>query len=67
MTMLRKVYCDCCDASHEESVPGDGFPGWGQLNGIVLDGSENPYLCPSCLAVVADFTDRLREKNLGVD
>ena len=58
---LRTITCDItsCAAKHTEATPGDGFPGWGQLNGIVLNKAENPCLCPEHLAAIATFVDEL--------
>ena len=58
--MVRKVVCGVCGTSHTETLPGEGWPGWGQLQGIVLDGDENPYLCPTHLSDIAGFTNTLR-------
>ena len=60
--ILRLVACDIpgCSARHEETTPGEGYPGWGQLHGIVLNGTSNPLLCPKHLAKVADYIDNLK-------
>ena len=65
--ITRTIHCDVCGASLQEEVENAGFPGWGQLSGVALDGKSNPFMCPRCLADVADFTDRLKEKRNGVD
>lgn len=56
---LRTVKCDIktCDSTYTENSEGEGFPGWGQLNGVSLDGAENPHLCPICLSKTCDFID----------
>lgn len=61
MATLRTVYCDIkgCDHKHEEVAFGAGWPGWGQLSGIELNGMPNPMLCPEHLQYIADFADRL--------
>jgi hypothetical protein len=55
--MLRTICCDApgCDKRLQENEPGAGFPGWGALQGIALDGKENPALCPEHLAKLADL------------
>lgn len=60
---LRLVTCDIpgCPRRYEEAAPGEGFPGWGQLHGIALNGISNPLLCPEHLAKVAAYTDTLKE------
>lgn len=61
MAQLRTVYCDIegCKQKHEEKSYGDGWPGWGQLHGINLNGNVAPMLCPKHLEYIADFVDRL--------
>lgn len=58
---LRTMTCDIknCLSSYTEKKPGDGFPGWGQLNGICLDGNDNPCLCPDHLTRMAEYADKL--------
>lgn len=58
----RMIECDICEESSTERSEGEGWPGWGQFMGINLDGVNNPNFCPNCLAVVAEFIDRLQEK-----
>lgn len=60
--MLRTIQCGVCGATHTEPKPGEGWLGWGQFQGINLNGDENPYLCPTHLAVVADFVSKLADK-----
>lgn len=56
----RTVVCGICGIAYTEQSNGEGFPNWGQLQGIVLDGDENPYLCPQHLAFTAEGLDRLK-------
>ncbi len=67
MSILRTVCCDVCPTTFTEPVEGDGFAGWGNLQGINFNGAINPWLCHSCLSEVADAMDKMREKNNGVD
>lgn len=64
MALLKTIQCDIqgCKTSCTEPKPGDGWVGWGQLQGIILNGNENPYLCPEHLGRVADFADSLGVK-----
>lgn len=59
----RTVTCDIkgCSATMQEKEFGLGFPSWGQLMGIVLNGVPNPMLCPGHLHRVADYVDSLEE------
>lgn len=50
-----------------EENHGDGFPGWGALQGISIDSHDNPSLCPEHLAKIADFTCSLENKNGHMD
>ena len=58
--MLRTLVCGVCGKRGEEPAPGEGHAGWGQLLGVILDGDDNPYLCPEHLAAVADRVDALK-------
>lgn len=63
---LRFVTCDIpgCGSRHEEINAGDGFSGWGQLQGIILNGVPNPLLCPIHLSLTASFVDNLRGEDV---
>jgi len=64
----RTIKCDICGVEAIEPIDGGGWPGWGGLNGIALDGVPNPSLCPKHLAQVADFIDGLKgESDDGLD
>lgn len=60
MAMLRVFECDICGFKQAEKTFGAGVNGWGQLSGICLDGVDNPLLCPDHLAMVANYTDKLK-------
>jgi len=60
--ILRLIQCDVCGKDYTENAEGAGFPGWGALHGIVLDGIHNPSLCPKCLAEVACYVNKMRNK-----
>ncbi len=62
MPILRTIRCDVCGEEEKEKQPDAGFPGWGELRGIALDGAENPTLCPEDLGVAAAFIDRRKRK-----
>lgn len=65
MSVLRTIKCDVkkCNSQYVEQQAGDGWPGWGSLNGIVLDGVTNPSLCPNCLRIIAETADNLGAEN----
>jgi len=66
--ILRTIHCDICGAHYGETDAGEGFPDWGQLSGVSLDGDPNPTLCPVCLSRAAAFIDELKEEHRnGVD
>lgn len=56
----RTVFCTVCRAQHTEDSEGAGFPNWGQLHGVALDGDANPHLCPACLDKTAQFLDEVK-------
>ena len=62
MAILTKATCDICGKTQTEEAHGSGFPGWGALHGIVLNGVANPWLCPKHLHQVAKFVDQLTEE-----
>lgn len=60
--ILKMIKCDVCDRREVETEPGVGWLGWGAIQGINLNGTENPSLCPMHLALTANFLDNLEEK-----
>lgn len=54
----RTLICDKADCRKTYTEPefGAGFPGWGELGGILISG-QTAKLCPACLAAVANFID----------
>lgn len=65
MTIKRTITCDICGITEAEAAPNDGWPGWGSIHGIALNGVPNPTLCPDDMARVAEFIDK--ELRYGVD
>ena len=62
MAEKRTLTCDipgCVACCVEESFAA-GWPGWGELKGIALNGTENPHLCPEHLRRTAEFIDSMR-------
>lgn len=62
MSIIRTIQCDVCGKALEEDKPGHGWPGWGALQGISLDGVPDPSLCPFDKGKVADFIDKLKQE-----
>lgn len=60
MAILRMIKCDVrgCEKTAVEPKPNAGWMGWGRLHGVVIDGAENPSLCPEHLAAVAEHVDK---------
>lgn len=65
--ILRTIKCDVCGATYTEERDGAGFPGWGALQGVALDGVPNPSLCPKHLQAAAQFVDDMRGNRDGLD
>lgn len=61
MSIYRTIECAVCGARKTESSPNEGWHGWGHVAGIVLDGAENPTICPKHLAAVANFIDTMKK------
>lgn len=57
--LLRTIVCDIpgCYNQSTERGPNDGFPGWGHIGGVELNGVETPNVCPACLAQLMEFVD----------
>lgn len=60
--LIRTIQCDVCGEECTEKNENDGWPGWGALQGIALDGRANPSLCPKHLAAAATFLDDLKQE-----
>lgn len=58
----RTVFCAVCGAQCTEDHEGAGFPNWGQVQGIALDGDANPHLCPVCLGKAAAHLDAMKKE-----
>lgn len=57
MAILRNIECDVCHATQQEQEANAGWPGWGAVQGVQLNGIPNPSLCPDCLTKVMVFID----------
>ena len=53
----RTIVCGVCGKRETEQAPEAGWPGWGALQGIVLNGVPNPHLCPEHLIVAVKAID----------
>ena len=62
----RSIICAVCMKKSTEHFPGAGWPGWGNINGVELNGKANPILCPTHLSKVMDFIDGLADKNKSI-
>lgn len=62
MTILRTIKCDVCGMTATEGEENQGWIHWGNLNGIALDGVDNPSLCRECLINIANFINALKHK-----
>ena len=60
MPITQTIICDICGAGMTEPQPGAGFKDWGALQGVALDGVENPTLCPEDKRKLARFADDLK-------
>jgi len=65
MPLLRIVSCDICNKKLEDKT-GSGFPNWMLINGIVLDGNSQVWLCPEHRTKVADFIDELKHGKINL-
>ena len=62
MSQKRVIKCDIpnCPYYREEVEYGGGWEGWGQIQGVALNGKANPDLCPEHLKQTMNFVDKLR-------
>ena len=63
MSMYRTVKCDICGEEYTEKEYGAGFPEWMLINGIVLDGISEIWICPTHRDMIADYVDNLKNGN----
>ena len=61
MAILKTIECDVCKWSLPEHTPNAGFQGWGAIQGVQLNGVDNPTLCPVCLGKVMPVIDLERK------
>lgn len=61
--IIRTIHCGVCGRRETEPEDGMGWPGWGRLEGISLDGAPNPHLCPACLAFVMNRVDERKHNH----
>lgn len=57
---IRIIRCCVCGKEQRESGTGHGWPGWGSLNGVELDGEPNPDVCPDHKKPLADLLDKMK-------
>jgi len=59
MSVLRTIACDWpgCDCQLTEKVYGDGHPGWAMVQGVTLNGVDNPSFCPGHKSQIMNFID----------
>lgn len=60
--ILQYIKCDVCGKEARETKFGEGFKGWGGLNGITLNEIQNPCLCPEHLREAANYIDTLAKR-----
>lgn len=63
MAILQTIRCDICDEHAVEKSHGDGFVGWGTVQGFKLNDTPHPCLCPRCLAELIPVVVAMREKH----
>jgi len=55
MTTLRTIHCDvkACEECHVEGKFNEGFPGWGEIQGLIDKdtGNTKAHLCPKHLTI----------------
>lgn len=59
MPLLRIVKCDVCGEQLIDE-DGSGFKDWMKIDGIVLDGNDDVWLCKTHRDKVANFIDEMK-------
>ena len=59
--IIRTIICFHCGIKQEETNPNAGWPGWGAIHGVQIDGTINPDFCPECLSVIMNFVDNCKQ------
>jgi hypothetical protein len=62
MSIKQQIECAVCGTQELEKEPGTGFIGWGSLQGVNLDGEDNPTLCKLHLSAIADHLDYVKRE-----
>lgn len=62
MAKLQVFICDVCGKEHREECYGNGAPGWGAFQGIVLNGVDSPVLCIEHKTKLAEHLDTMVEE-----
>jgi hypothetical protein len=62
MTIERRIVCDVCKTAQVQVIEGEGFKGWGAVQGVNFNGVDNPTLCPDHLKVVMDTLDKIAKE-----
>lgn len=66
MTILRKACCNLCPKEEWEHGQGSGWKDWIIIQGVVLDGVDNPMFCKDCRSKIMDYIDNLKHPVLKV-
>lgn len=62
MGIERIFVCDCCSDVLREGEFGTGAKAWIQINGVSLNGSDNPFFCDSCKPKIMNAIDEIVEQ-----
>lgn len=57
MAISRTIMCDRCGSHAMEPAPNAGWSGWASIQGVRLNGVDNPNICPRCVEVVMRVID----------
>jgi len=57
----RTIVCGACGKREAEKTQDAGWPGWGRLEGVALNGVPNPHLCHEHLVVAVQAIDQATE------
>lgn len=64
MPIVRTVRCNICGHEETEASHGSGWKDWLWVQGAVLDGDDQVWLCPRHRTKVMDFIDNMKNGNV---
>lgn len=67
MGIQHTIECDGCGAAGMPDPKGTvtGWEGWIRIDGVSLNGVDDPWFCPECRMIIMDSVDDFATSNRG--